>query len=61
MNLFYKLREEKKLHKKKFIKNFLEELRNAKIDAGRSSDQFLRTPSIDQMKNLMDRMDTGSK
>jgi hypothetical protein len=61
MNLFYRLREVRKLHKKKFIKKFVEELRNVKIDAGRNAGQFLRTPSIDQMENLMDKMDRDSK
>jgi hypothetical protein len=51
--MFYRLRENRKLQKEKFLKKFVEELRSQRIDDGRNFDQFLRTPSNDQMKKLM--------
>jgi hypothetical protein len=59
MNIFYRLREEKKLQKKKFVRKIAEELRNAKSDIGIHTDQYLRIPSSDQMNNLMNKNDSG--
>jgi hypothetical protein len=59
-NMFYRLREEKKLGRKKFIEKFIEELRNERIDDGRNFDQFLRTPSNDQLKKLMGKINSES-
>ena len=54
--MFYRLRENRKLQKKKFLEKFVEELRNERVDNGRNFDQFLRTPSNDQMEKLMGKV-----
>ena len=60
MNMFHRSGEEKKLQEKKAIEKLIVELRSARIDFGRNSNQFLRTPSFDQMKNLIGKVFSDS-
>jgi hypothetical protein len=59
MNKFYRKREEKKLQQKRFIEKFVEELRNGGLDVANNPIQFLRSPTEDQIKNLITKVANG--